>query len=317
VRCDQYGEKIAAAANLEQQVARDYDNLGGFLDLSRRTAAEKLQAVDVFLGTYGKLDRQEVLAARKAREELAANGTAILPRDTDGDHILIDACPNQPEDFDGDHDDDGCPDVEASQVIGGVVDDTGDFFGGVFHAIGTSSVLDEFDSKEKLALLGMAASGAGTLGADVPFLGSLDMRMSWGMLEGGFGLSTDVSGNSDQSFTSLFLDGYFGLQLFEIPHMDEFGLIRPSAGVYVIGNPGAADGTQGVLGSVYAANTTRFANVAELRIFYRYNLFGGLDGPSPGDDPNTYEPLPPSWSMHTGTHVVGAELSLNMMGLME
>lgn len=317
VRCDQYDQKVVAAANLEQQVGRDYENLGGFLDLSRRTTEEKLQAVDVFLGTYGKLDRQEVLAARKAREELVASGSAILLRDSDGDRLLIDSCPDEAEDYDGDSDTDGCRDVAAGEVIDDVVDDTGDFFGDIFGSIGDSFVFDEFDDKDELGFLAFAASGAGTLGERVPIVGTLDMRMSWSVLEGGLGLGTDFSGESDQTFKSLLLDGYAGLQLIEIPHDDDFGLIRPSAGVYALLNPAPEEGADGLLGSVYVANTSRLANIAELRLFYRYNLFGGLDGPPGGEDPTTFETLPPLWTVRTGTHVVGAELSINMIGLME
>lgn len=317
VRCDQYGEKVVAAASLEQQVGRDYENLGGFLDLSRRTAAEKLQAVDIFLGTYGKLDRQEVLAARKAREELATSGTATLLRDSDGDRLLIDNCPNEAEDYDGDSDSDGCRDVAAGEVIDDVVDDTGDFFGDMFDSVGDSFVFDEFDDKDELGFFAFAASGAGTLGENVPIVGTVDLRMSWSVFEGGLGLGTDLSSELDQTFKSLVLDGYAGLQLIEIPHDDEFGLIRPSAGVYALLNPAAEEGAEGLLGSVYVANTSRLANIAELRIFYRYNLFGALDGPPGGEDPNTLEALPPLWTMRTGTHVVGAELSINMISLME
>jgi outer membrane protein OmpA-like peptidoglycan-associated protein len=41
-------------------------------------------------------------------------GAEIVPRDTDGDGIKdkTDACPNEPEDFDGFEDDDGCPDLD-------------------------------------------------------------------------------------------------------------------------------------------------------------------------------------------------------------
>ena len=35
--------------------------------------------------------------------------------------------------------------------------------------------------------------------------------------------------------------GDFGLQLFEIPHSDDFGLIKPSAAIYALLNPGASD----------------------------------------------------------------------------
>ncbi|OGQ12289.1 MAG: hypothetical protein A2138_00065 [Deltaproteobacteria bacterium RBG_16_71_12] len=318
VRCDQYDQKLVAAANLEQQVGRDYDNLGGFLELSRRTSAEKIQAVDVFLDTYGKLDRQEVQAAKKAREELVAGGSATLLRDVDGDRLLIDACPNEAEDYDGDSDTDGCRDVQAGEMIGDVVDDTGDFFGDIFKGIGDSTVLDEYDDKDELGFVGFGVSGAGTLGANVPAIGSIDMRLSWGVTEGGMGMATDLSTNESQTFKTLFLDGYAGLQLFEIPHDDDFGVIKPSAGVYALWNPGASDeNLQGLLGSLYLANTSRIGNVVQLRIFYRYNLFGELDGASPGDDPDTFEPLPPAWTMRTGTHVVGADLSLNMVALME
>ncbi len=313
VRCDQYQQRIAAAANLEAQVGRDYENLGGFLDLSRRTTAEKLQAVDVFLGTYGKLDRQEVLAAKKARDELVASGSATLLRDGDGDRLLIDACPNEAEDYDGDNDADGCRDVGAGEVIGDVVDDTGDLFGDLFDSIGDSLVFDELDDKEELAFLGFGAGGAGTLGSNAPVIGTLDMRVSWGPLEGGMGLATDLS--AADSFTALFLDAYGGLQLFEIPHIEDFGLIKPSAGVYALFNPGADSG-RGMIGSLYVANASRFSNIVQLRLFYRYNLFGGLDGPE-RTDPDTSETLPPAWAMSTGTHVVGADLSLNMFALLE
>lgn len=317
VRCDQYDQKLVAAANLEQQVGRDYENLGGFLELSRRTSAEKIQAVDVFLDTYGRLDRQEVLAAKKAREELASGGAATLLRDHDGDRLLIDACPNEAEDYDGDNDSDGCRDVQAGEMIGDVVDDTGDWFGDMFKGIADSTVLDEYDDKDELAFMGFGVSGAGTIADGVPAVGTIDMRLSWGVIEGGMGLASEASLDSDQAFKSLFMDGYAGLQLFEIPHDDDFGLIKPSAGVYALWNPGAEGSQQGLLGSIYLANSSRISNIVQLRLFYRYNLFGGLQGASPGTDPNTFEALPPAWTMRTGTHVVGAEVSINMFALME
>jgi hypothetical protein len=51
--------------------------------------------------------RVQPAAAGVSPEELAAT-------DSDGDHIddLIDRCPDEPEDFDGVEDDDGCPDLE-------------------------------------------------------------------------------------------------------------------------------------------------------------------------------------------------------------
>ena len=315
-RCDQYQQKIAAAANLEAQVGRDYENLGGFLDLSRRTAAEKLQAVDVFLGTYGKLDRQEVLAARKAREDLVASGAATLLRDGDGDRLLIDACPNEAEDYDGDNDNDGCRDVGAGEVIGDVVDDTGDFFGGMFDSVGDSLVLDELDDKDELAFMGFGVTGASTFGGNAPIIGTLDMRVSWAVFEGGMGMATDLSTSSESMFKAFLLDGYAGLQLFEIPHIEDFGIVKPSAGIYALWNPGADSDQAGLLGSLYVANTSRVANVVQLRLFYRYNLLGGLDGPT-RTDPDTYEDLPPAWRMFSGTHVVGADLAINMFSLLE
>lgn len=316
VRCDQYQQRIAAAANLEAQVGRDYENLGGFLDLSRRSAAEKIQAVDVFLSTYGKLDRQEVLAARKARDELATSGAATLLRDSDGDRLLIDSCPNEAEDYDGDNDGDGCKDVGAGEVIGDVVDDTGDLFGDIFGSVGDSLVFDEFDDKDELAFMGFGLSGAGTLGGNAPVIGTIDMRFSWGVFEGGMGMATDLSTSSDATFKAWFLDGYAGLQLFEIPHIEDFGLIKPSAGIYGLWNPGADSDADGLLGSLYVANTSRVLNMVQLRLFYRYNLFGGLDG-AERTDPETSGELSPAWSMFTGTHVIGADLSLNMFALME
>ncbi len=46
------------------------------------------------------------------------------PGDRDGDGILddVDACPDQPEDFDGDNDEDGCPDVEGDRDGDGIMD---------------------------------------------------------------------------------------------------------------------------------------------------------------------------------------------------
>ena len=71
-----------------------------------------------------------------------------------------------------------------------------------------------------------------------------------------------------------------------------------------------------LLGSLYVANTSRVLNMVQLRLFYRYNLFGGLDG-AERTDPETSGELSPAWSMFTGTHVIGADLSLNMFALME
>jgi hypothetical protein len=72
------------------------------------------------------------MAAKLARDNLARGKPHGISNDSDNDGLLIDSCPNEPEDRDGDADDDGCPEKGIGEMVG-------DAAGGVGDASSTSS----------------------------------------------------------------------------------------------------------------------------------------------------------------------------------
>jgi outer membrane protein OmpA-like peptidoglycan-associated protein len=96
--------------------------LGGFKYLNEKGVALGIAGTGGVTSGYGNPDWRLIgmLAYTMPAKQRA------LPVDTDSDGIVDaeDACPNEPEDFDGFHDDDGCPDLDndADGVLD--VDDT-------------------------------------------------------------------------------------------------------------------------------------------------------------------------------------------------
>lgn len=240
--------------------------------------------MDQFLKTYASLaERQEVRAVTRARERLVKDGAASLPTDGDGDGLLIDACSDVAEDFDGDADEDGCPE----KGIGESVSDAGS---GVADVVG--------DATESITFLPFAFDSAPFLGLSMGGVIHLDaalkpeaplmyygVRAAWAPVE----VAASFYTNFDQQ---LFLGGYAGLQLFEAPNKD-WAILRPSVGVEALNLVSVLGEGNPQLG-VYVANTFRFS-MAHIRLQYRYG-FGPLELPA---------------------HALVAEASIDFMALME
>jgi hypothetical protein len=184
--------------------------------------------------------------------------------DTDNDGLLVDRCPNEPEDKDGDSDTDGCPE----KSIGESVADAGS---------GAASVVD--DMTDSITVLPLAFDQAPFIGISVGVVGhtnsfspddardffmTLGVRAAWAPVELAFNSYLDFD-------EQVYFGGSAGLQLFETPNKD-YALLRPSLGIEAINVP-ATDEAHGAQLGAYVANTFRFP-LFQVRLQYRY-LFSG------------------------------------------
>lgn len=282
--CEDWRSYVVANEDLTKNLAADYATLGGFLELRRKTQEQKLEAVDQFLKTYASLkERQEVRAVARARERLVKEGAATLPTDGDGDGLLIDACSDVAEDFDGDGDEDGCPEKSIGESVSDAGSGAANFVGDVTESITFLPL-----AFGETPFLGMGMGGMihlnQALKPDAP-LAYYGLRTAWAPFE----LAANFYTNFDQA---LFFGGYAGLQLFEAPNKD-WALLRPSVGVEALNLLAVLGDAEPQFG-VYLANTFRFS-VAHIRLQYRY-AFAGFGLPA---------------------HAVGAELSVDFIELMD
>jgi hypothetical protein len=265
--CNDWRSFVVASEGLSTSLDADYATLSAFLDLRRKSKTQKLEAVDQFLKTYDRLaDRQEVLAVREARIKVSEGAASPLPVDTDKDGLLVDRCPNEPEDKDGDSDTDGCPEksigesvADAGSGAAGVVDDMSDsitvlplafdqapFFGASVGVVGHTSSFSPDDARD--------------------FFVTLGVRAAWAPVELAFNSSLDFDNR-------MYFGGYAGLQLFETPNKD-YALLRPSLGIEAINFP-ETDEAHGAQLGAYVANTFRFSYF-QVRLQYRYLFAGNL-----------------------------------------
>jgi outer membrane protein OmpA-like peptidoglycan-associated protein len=125
------GNELELRAGVEAEVLRVPLPVSGLLDLGMATAASRpfagngLAAIEVLAGARVRVLEDFVLTAALGPGLTAGVGTpdvrfmlgvawSPLPPDRDGDGIpdYVDACPDQPEDYDGFADLDGCPDPD-------------------------------------------------------------------------------------------------------------------------------------------------------------------------------------------------------------
>jgi hypothetical protein len=269
--CVQWGQYIDDEARLEANMTSDYTVLVDYVGLRRRTNEMKIAAVDSFLSAYGKYaSRQEVLAARMARENLAANRPAGIAVDTDGDGLLIDGCPAEAEDEDGDVDDDGCPEVNAAEAAGKAVGGLAQGAEEFTKSIGFHLYLLDFNS------FNLDTGIAGNFGlwdqTGVPTkwdlfafrpTASIVNRVTWGPLEAGAHLNWDLARDFDDGGMSVDVHG--GARVFALHGW------TPSVGVDLRNVGDFAVGRRGGPGA-YFANEIGLVGGLRSRLTYRYGL---------------------------------------------
>ena len=265
--CNDWRSFVVASEDLSTSLDADYATLSAFLDLRRKSTVQKLEAIDQFLKTYDRLaDKQEVLAVREARIKVSEGAASPLPVDTDNDGLLVDRCPNEPEDKDGDSDTDGCP----AKSMGESVADA---------SSGAASVVD--DMSDSVTVLPLAFDQTPFFGISVGVVGhtnsfrpedarnffmTLGLRAAWAPVELAFNSYLDLNDH-------VYFGGYAGLQLFETPNKD-YALLRPSLGIEAINLP-ETDEAHGAQLGAYVANTFRFP-LFQVRLQYRYLFAGNL-----------------------------------------
>lgn len=264
--CSQWSNYVTAEREMSANMQSDYAVLVQYMDL-RRPNETKLQAVDSFIDVYGKqADRQEVIAAKVARENLAAGKPAGIAMDTDGDHLLIDSCPTEAEDFDQDADDDGCPEKGVGDVIGEGVDDVED----AIEDAGIHFYIFDFEHPFYQTGIGGGLGVYDEVGVPTKFnqpsfrpsLGWSN-RAGWGPLEAGVNLDWDLTRDlEDDSFT---LDAYGGIRVIGV------SVWTPSIGVDYRNAFDWAAGRTGGAG-VYFGNVINIENAVSARLTYRYGL---------------------------------------------
>lgn len=257
--CASWGTYVDDEAKLSQTLSSDYSVLVDYLGLRRRTTEDKQRAVASFIDVYGKYaERQELQAAKIARDNLANGAPAGISHDTDNDGLLIDSCPEQAEDKDGDQDDDGCPELDLSQQV--------EKTGFQLHAVNFGyfrldlgvglgfGLWDQPNVPEKFDQVSFR-----------PLLG-LSTRMTFAFLEAGLQGDWDLSRDLDDG--GAFLSGQLGARIFGL------GPWTPSVGVDYRNILNLTENREGGAG-LYFANTLNFFEGMSGRLTYRY----GLDPP--------------------------------------
>lgn len=264
--CSQWSNYVAAEKEVTANMSTDFGVLVQYMEL-RRGNDMKVAAVDSFIDVYGKYpERQEVIAAKYARENLSGGKPAGIALDTDGDHLIIDSCPSEAEDFDGDNDSDGCPEKGVGDVVGEGLDDIDD----AIEDAGLHFYIFDFENPFYQTGLGGGLGVYDEVGVPTKFnqptfrpsLGWSN-RAGWGPLEAGTNIDWDMSRDlEDEAFT---LDAYAGIRIISISAW------TPSVGVDFrnafdwapdrVGGPG-----------VYFGNVFNIENAVALRVTYRYGL---------------------------------------------
>jgi uncharacterized caspase-like protein len=269
--CTQLSAYVQAEEQLQSSISQDYDTLTEYLGLDFKNDEEKLAITRDFLSTYGRYkDRQEVKAARVAEGNLENHKPAGISKDTDNDHILVDACPSDPEDFDQDADDDGCPEKGIGEATSEAIDGAKNAAGKALDEAGIHFYLTSWDfpNLETGGGLGLGIydeSGVPTK-LDRPLfrpnLGWVN-RFSWGIFETGANVDWDLSRDLDDD--ALSLDVYGGARIIGI------SVWTPSVGVDFRNVFNWAQGRTGGAG-VYFGNTFHVVSGLSIRLTYRYGL---------------------------------------------
>jgi hypothetical protein len=283
--CANWRKHIEDQAKLEQRLSVDYDTLVDYLDLRRRTPEQKMAAVSSFLDLYKDYPtREELKAAAVARDNLKKGQSAGISKDLDHDGILIDACPGEAEDFDGDGDADGCPETSVAEAtgkaIGGAVDGTGRAIGEVVDS--TGKAFEEAGFHLHLLNFGYYRFD---LGAHLGFglwdepnliptkpdviafrpLAAVTTRFTWGPIETGLTLDWDLARDIDDD--GGYVSGHAGLRVFGVgPWTPSFGVDSRNLGATIGWGRGAPN-----LG-LYLGNTFQLFEGFSARLTYRYGL---------------------------------------------
>ena len=254
--CASWGAYVEDEAKLAQSLSSDYGVLVDYLDLRRRSPEEKQRAVASFIDVYGKYsDRQELQAAQFAQANLKSGAPAGIARDTDADGILIDACLDQAEDKDGDHDDDGCPELGFVETV----DKAG------FHMHALNFTYFRLDIGLGLGFGLWDQKAVPTKFDQVSFrpLLGVTTRLTYAFIETGLQLDWDVSRDLEDGGGHL--SGQIGARIFGI------GPWTPSVGIDYRNLFDIATGRQGGAG-LYLANTFIFFEGISGRMTYRYGF---------------------------------------------
>jgi hypothetical protein len=264
--CSQWSNYVAAEKEMTANMTSDFGVLVQYMEL-RRGNDMKLAAVDSFIDVYGKYpDRQEVVAAKVARDNLSQGKPAGIALDTDGDHLIIDSCPDEAEDFDGDNDSDGCPEKGVGDVVGEGIDDVED----AIEDAGIHFYIFDFENPFYQSGIGGGLGVYDEVGVPTKFnqptfrpsLGWSN-RLGWGPLEAGANIDWDMSRDLDDE--ALTLDAYAGVRVIGISAW------TPSVGVdYRNAFDWAPDRVGGP--GVYFGNVFNIENAVALRVTYRYGL---------------------------------------------
>ena len=257
--CSGWNQFVDDENKLQQNVNADYDVLVDYLGLRRRTPEEKKMAVDSFVDVYGKYaDRQEVQAAKIARSNLERGDPPGISKDTDHDGILIDSCPDEAEDKDADHDDDGCPELALNEQI--------DKSGFHLHALNFSYFRLDLGMGLGFGLWDQSGVPGKPDQISLRPLVGVTTRFTYAFLEAGLQLDWDLSRDLEDGGGHM--SGQIGARIFGI------GPWTPSVGIDYRNLFNIAEGRAGGAGA-YFANTINLFEGAAARLTYRY----GLDPP--------------------------------------
>jgi hypothetical protein len=279
--CANWRKFIEDQAKLEQRLSADYDTLVDYLDLRRRTPEQKIAAATSFIERYKDFQtRQELKAARLAIDNLQKGQPPGIHKDLDGDGLFIDACPGQAEDFDGDADDDGCPETSLGEA-------TGEAIGGAVRGTGRAiedagEALEEAGFRLHLVNFGYFRLDVGahfgfglwdepnlipTKPDVISFkpLTALTTRFTWGPIETGLTFDWDLA--RDLEDNGGYVSGHAGIRIFGVgPWTPSFGVDSRNLGATI--GFGRGDPNLGL----YLGNTFRIGEGFSARLTYRYGL---------------------------------------------
>lgn len=270
--CANWKKYIEDEAKILANLGNDYDFLVDYLTLDR-TGEQKQAAMRSFIDVYGKYAaRQEVVIAKQGLDKLSRGEPAGLQKDEDHDGMMIDACPFEAEDMDGDVDDDGCPETTAAENLGKGINDIGRGVGDIGKSIDDAGFHLYLLSFDTFRLDLGAHLGFGLW--DEPLvptkfdqlafrpIAAATTRLTWGPLEGGLSFDWDLSRDLEDG--GGYMSAHGGARVFGI------GPWTPSVGVEY---RDVLSG-KGNLG-VYLANSFYLFEGLAARLTYRY----GLDQP--------------------------------------
>ncbi len=277
--CEQYKRFIADQSKIEASMGADYDTLVDIMGLTRRTPEEKMSILQGFIKTYGSYpNRQELQAAKVALANMQKGQPPGIMKDEDHDGIILDGCPFEAEDKDGDTDDDGCPETTAgealsnglSNTVSGISDSIDDAGKAVDEAGFHLYLLDFGNYRLDLgAHLGFGlwdeANLVPTKPDQISFrpMTALTTRFSLGPVETGVTLDWDLSRDLEDG--GGYVSGHAGARVFAVgPWTPSFGVDYRNAFELSPNKPANL--------GLYLANTIALGEGIRARLTYRYGL---------------------------------------------